>query len=120
MAVSKTQIIRRVLEILGVVGTGQSISAEEYKCVLDTLEAVVASLEKRNLISFSAALSADEFPEEYALPFAAIIARHSAPSFGFGGQELAALKMMSDEAEADILATFQTERGVEPMAPHYF
>lgn len=120
MSLSKTQLIRRTLEILGVVGTGQSVSAEDHQCVKETLEAVIASLDRRHIVSLVSHMAADEFPDEIILPLSAIIARHAAPSFGFGGQELGALKMLADDAEQEILSLAVTERGTEPMTSSYF
>ena len=120
MSVSKTQIIRRILEILGVIGAGQTVSAEESLTVEETLRAVVASLDARGIVSLFSHLEGDDFPEEIVLPLSAIAARHAATSFGFGGDELSALKMLSDDAEQEILSIRMTERGMEPSAASYF
>lgn len=120
MSVTKNQLIRRVLEVLGVVGAGQTVSAEESVNIEETLRAVLASLDARGIVSLLAHLEADDIPEEIVLPLSAIVARHAAASFGFGGDELAALKIMADEAEQDIMSVRQTERGVEPSYASYF
>ena len=120
MALTRTQIIRRVLEILGVVGAGQTVAPEDHQSVEETLRAVVASLESRHIVSLRCEFEADEFPEDMLLPLATIVARHAGPSFGFAGQELAALKMLADDAELEICSQLQSGRGVQPTPGSYF
>ena len=120
MMVTKTQIIRRVLEILGVVGAGQTVAPEDHQSVEETLRAVIASLDSRYIVSLRSEFAADEFPDDLMLPLATIVARHAAPSFGFAGQELAALKMLADDAELEICAQLQSGRGVQPTPGTYF
>jgi len=120
MPFTKAMLIKRTLEVLGLLGSGQSVSAEDAESIGGTISGVVAMLQVKRVISLTSELSADAFPDELLLPLATIVARHAAASFGLSGQDLAAIKLLSDDAEDDIRAMFPSERGGQPTPGTYF
>ncbi|MDR1828419.1 MAG: hypothetical protein LBR29_08830 [Methylobacteriaceae bacterium] len=120
MPVSTGQIIRRTLEILGVVGAGQTVSAEDDRLVRETLTAAAATLAARGIVDVEADCAADAIPDDVVLPLAAVVARWAAPAYGFGGTDLAALKMLADEAEADLRSRPDTSGDPAPVRVKYF
>jgi|GEM_PF-1553324 len=113
-------LTRRALEVLGVLGAGQSVSAEDAETIRTIATSVIAMLEARQVVSLSRELEDDAFSDELLLPLSVLIAYHSAPSFGLNATELIALKLQADDAESDISSLMVTGRGEQSTPGMYF
>jgi len=120
MAVTKAQLFKHALHVLGVLANGQSVSAEDADTLEPIMASVVALLATKRVIALSSELAADAFPDELLLPLGVILARHAAATYGISGNDLAVIKVMSDDAEDDIRAMFPSERGAQPTPGTYF
>lgn len=78
---TRAQMIDHVLKRLGVIGAGQSASAEDTDLVGSVLDTVHSQYRKRGLANF--AISA--FPDWAQEPFAKLVAAEAAPHFGLRG-----------------------------------
>jgi len=117
---TREQVIKKALMILGVIGAGQSVSAEEYETGDVGLRSAVALLSARRVISLEAEYEEQEFPEEIMLPLSRILAYQIAADFGMGGNDLAGIMLTAQDAETDIRAMYDTGRGVQPTPADYF
>lgn len=117
---SNTDIIRMALEILGVIGAGQAVEAEDHDRVLGVMSGTVATLDARHVGNFVAFFQANEIPDEFYMPVATLVARDASASYGFGGSDLMALQARGDDAEITIRAIYPSERGAQPVETEYF
>jgi len=113
------QMIERTLGILGVLGTGQSVQAEDEAVIRSYMTAAIDALDKRGIVSLWASYEADEFEDEHFLTLPRIIAGYAAPQYGMNA-EMAALRADGEEAIQEILSTKTETRGEQPSAPLYF
>lgn len=116
---SSIDIVKATLNILGVVGAGQHISAEDAANIRSILSAVIDDLDNRNICHLRSNLDADEFDDQYLLTIPRIVAYHAAPSYGFGAERTEFLSDMQ-RAETTILSTHNTTRGDQPVETFYF
>ena len=100
--VSNLDVVTRALQMLGVIGAGQPVPAEDYETVLKSLKGAVAWLNERRVVDLVSYVEANEIPAQYYDPLGMITAYKAAPSYGLGGDTLAAFKALSDGAESDM------------------
>jgi len=113
-------LIKEILKILGVLGSGQQVSAEDSENIAIIIRGTAAMLEARGIISLVGELACDEIPDELLLPLARIVAYQAAAGYGVPLQELTALKIQADESEQDILSLYPSTRGEQPTPGTYF
>lgn len=79
MAKTSNELATRALRFLGVVGAGQTASAEDLQIATDAIEPVFSQLAVRKIIYVP---DLDAIDETYFLPLARILAAAIAPDFG--------------------------------------
>lgn len=107
MSYTRPDLVSEVLERLGVYEVGQEPSPERYQMVDRIIPAVVATLRRDNVYSFS---NLDKIPDEAFMPLAAIVAWDVKAKFSVAGESLATLG--SDNADAR-----PTLRRIRALAP---
>ena len=112
-------MITATLSILGVVGAGQPVQAEDEAIVRDYLSAVIDSLDKQNVCSLWASYHADEYLDEFYLTIPKIVASHAASHYGLGADRRI-FEADAQEAIQSILSNKETERGKQPDTALYF
>lgn len=112
-------MITATLNILGVVGAGQTVQAEDEAAVRDYLTAVIASLDKKSVCSLWANYHADEYPDEFYSTLPKIVANAAACHYGLGADRQI-LDADAQDAIQDILSTKETERGKQPDTALYY
>jgi len=112
-------MITAALNILGVVGAGQSVSAEDEAIIRDYLTASIDFLDKRNVCSLWANYHANDYPDEYYLILPKVVASHAASHYGLSSDRQI-LEADAYNAIQEILSTKETERGKQPDAVFYF
>ena len=120
ISVSNRDVVTRALEMLGGIGAGQSVPAEDFEKVFKSLRGAVAWLNERRVVDLISAVEADEIPAQYFDPISMISAFKSAPSYGLGGEIYAGLKALSDEAERDIAQMKPYSWRKQPTTNEYF
>lgn len=76
---TRSMLVNEALQVLQVVGAGQAADSEDQERVDDKVEALLAELEARDIVSVSDV--ADIAPEHFN-PLAELLANECAPSFG--------------------------------------
>ncbi|MEN3931408.1 hypothetical protein WJT86_10105 [Microvirga sp. W0021] len=120
MSFSKATLIEQALNNLGVLGAGQPVEAEDYAKLDRILKSTVAVLAAQKIIYLEAEYDADEFPDELLLPLAQILASNAASAYQLGGSDVMAARQIALEAEFNIRAMSETERGSQPTPALYF
>jgi hypothetical protein len=78
---TRADLIHRALRNLGALPQGQSPAAEDYASLSDLVDALIAELEARNIISLSN-IDVGGVEDKYFMPLANILAWRAAPEFG--------------------------------------
>jgi len=120
MGFTKNQIAAQALRVLGVLASGQTISAEDIETMTPIIDGTAAICEAESICYLVQDLEADDVPAEAYLPFSTIVAKWAASSYGVGGQDLAGIQMLSDLAETTLRSFQPTGRGDQPMEAEYF
>jgi len=120
MAYTKQQIAAQALRVLGVLGSGQTISAEDMETMTPIIDGTAAICESEGVCYLVPDLEADDVPAEAFLPFATVVAKWAASSYGVGGQDLAGIQMLSDVAESTLRSFQPSGRGDQPTEADYF
>jgi hypothetical protein len=93
MTKTRDDIIRRALLMLGVLGAGQPVPAEDAEKI--DLDAVAEQLAGERVIDLVQWVKAGELPLAVYMPFAGVVAAHHATSFNLPADALAALEAQS-------------------------
>jgi hypothetical protein len=83
---TRIDLVNEALEHLGILGAGQSASAEDYDAVDEHVEPLLAHLEAIDLVSLE---NLDEIPPEIFHPLSIMLADESALKFGLPGVPVA-------------------------------
>lgn len=108
---SQADLVRTVLENLGVLAVGQSVTAEDSDAITRRLASKVADLNARAICFIP---DTDDFEDAYLLPLAAIMAAECATAFGMSGQKKAELDAGVFPAE-ETLRDIVRPRGARQM-----
>lgn len=97
MAKTRTQVVNRALQVLGVLPQGQSPSAEDYNSVDELVDGVVEGLQERDIYFLQ---DVDVTPEVAFIPLGNILAWAAAPVFD--QHDDASLAAQAQKAELDL------------------
>jgi len=104
------ELATQVLKELGVVGSGQTASAEDTARVTAVYPSIYEALANRGLASWES----DEIEEEAQLPLAKYVAGKVASSFGFTGQRLAELRGEGQQGWLELQEAAAADRQLIP------
>jgi len=111
---TRAQMIDKVLQRLGVLGAGQSASAEDADLVGKTLDGIHSQYRKLRLAPFATSA----FPDWAQEPYAKIIAAQVAPYFGKGDDM--AVREDARKGHQELGEQLQGEALGAPVRAEYF
>lgn len=79
---TRTDLINAALANLGILAAGQSASAEDFNEVDDHIDGLIASLDKRDIVTVD---NIEAIPIEWFSALSTLLADQAAPSFGMPG-----------------------------------
>jgi hypothetical protein len=101
MSVTEADFIRRVLEELNVLGTGQVVDSDDAAKVKARLSTTFADLSARGVVTVTDIAQADD---ALINPLVAAVAARCARAFAIAGSELAEIVALAEAAERAIRA----------------
>lgn len=109
---SREALVNRALRELGVIGSGQQASAEDYAIVNQDVEPVMADLAKRNVWQWG---DLDQIPDEALIHLAIILAGSAAAQFGIAADDIRRIY-----AEARLKELRTVPDAGDPIRAEYF
>lgn len=113
---TRTDLILKILEKLGVAATGQPPEVEDVARVDNNLDSVVAELPAREIVDIP---DLNEIAPEYFMSLASICAYELRDEFGVMGEALADLLKKNDEAIAKFQVMTRVKPSGEPLITSY-
>jgi hypothetical protein len=115
---TRADLINAALANLGLLAAGQSASAEDFNAVDDHIDGLIASLDKRDIVTVD---NADAIPIEWFNALSTLLADQAASEFGMPGL------LPSPSAQNPVLAAETELREIvyarptrEPMRGEYY
>lgn len=113
---TRSELILKTLEKLGVVATGQPPEQEDTARVNANVDSLVAELAAREIVDIP---NIEEIPQEYFLSIASICAYELRDEFGVIGETLADLTRKNDEAIIKLGVMVRKKPSYEPLRVSY-
>lgn len=118
--VTNQDVVRRALEVLGVIGSGQPTPAEDFEKVFINMQGAVSWLAERRVVDLESEIEANEIPAQFFDPLSMIVASKVAPAYGLGGEMYINLKALADQAEREIAQMRPYSWRKQPATAEYF
>lgn len=113
---TRTDLILKILEKLGVAATGQDPEIEDTTRVDANLDSVIAELGPRDIVNIG---DLDNVPSEYFLSVASICAYELRDEFGVIGEALSDLEKKNTEAILKLQTMTRSRPTGEPLRVSY-
>lgn len=115
---TRSDLVNQALRNLEVIGAGQAPSAEDYTAVDAHVDATLAQLAARDIVTVG---DADEIPVEWFQPLAVLLANDAAMEFGLSGVPQSASATNPVLAAESLLREMTYSRPTgEPLEIDYF